>query len=521
MQNEKVERKQVFYLAPPDPIWDPSKRIDDTILIEWFTTNYTQIKFLNFKVHGRIPSQVKKLKKEIGELKSDKELSLQKDQLLKIWDLLIGSAIVYLKSKDKREKHHDDEDYGVSNLSKFFRSYTDFESVFYGADKHYRDHVSHMFKVFLLGELLLTEKKLFAKIQIGELFLDEKFKILDEEKEAVWCIISLTHDLGYGMRLVPNINKKTRSMLEKFDIFDIHELGFPFPNQPFNEFVIKIASSELRELTENEKELLKKKDDEKKPPLEDRRKYVNHIQSKYLLKFSRSFDHFSHGIFSSILLVKNCIYFLERDFSRNLSKPLNQLDARNFLIRQTILRSIASHDCDEIYYLTLPQFPFLLRIIDEMQDWGRPGLSDLFKHKPEIDLFVDKLDDANISYRCVYRNNLNAPLDAKDKKEFNDIIKAEFIRKCEIFRKILRSAVGGELRKLILTFTVVDLITEPKKDQITYSFIHTNPKDVKVKIKIKNSTKILSWSQFIETEERNREENKQFIDDIQRALRTL
>ena len=506
-----------------DPIWDPSKCIDDTILIKWFKANYTHIEFLTFKVHGRIPVQVKKIKKEIEGLEfgDDHDLLSQKEKLLKIWDLLIGCAIVYLKSKDKREMHHDDEDYGVSNLSKFFRSFTDFETVFYGADKHYRDHVSHMFKVFLLGELLLKEKNLFQEIKIGDNLLDPKFVISDGEKEAIWGITSLTHDLGYGMRLVPKINSKTRSMLEKFDIFDIHELGFPFPNQPFNEFVINIASSDLRELNEKEKDLLRKKDEKKKPPLQDRRMYVNHTQSKYLLKFSRSFDHFSHGIFSSILLVKNCIYFLESDFSLNPAKPLNQLDARNFLIRQTILRSIASHDCDEIYYLTLPQFPFLLRIMDEMQDWGRPGLSDLFTHKPKLDLYVKRLDRSNINYRCIYCNNPKAPMDKKDKGEFADIIKAEFIRKCEIFRKILRSAVGGELRDLVLTFTLEDQITIPIKDRFSYTFIHTNPKDVKVKIKDKTGIKILHWSQFIEAEEHNAEENKQLYDDIKRLMRTL
>jgi len=514
-------------MTPAKSIWTRSTPIDDKVLIRWFQSEYPNIVFLNFKVHGRIPTQVKKFKKEILKLKSDSELTFQKDQLLKIWDLLIGCAIVYLKSKDARETHHDDEDYGVSNLSKFFKAFTDFESVFYGADNHYRDHVSHMFRVFFLGELLLREKKLFPKIKIGDSLLDEKFEISDKEKEAMWCIIALTHDLGYGMKLVPKINSKTRSMLEKFDIFDIHELGFSFPNQPFNEFVITFASSDLIELKEKTDEkmgnenLSQKQVSKKKIPQEDRRKYINHTQSKYLLKFSRSFDHFSHGIFSSILLVKNCIYFLESDFSLNPSKPLNQLDARNFLIRQTILRSIASHDCDEIYYLTLPQFPFLLRIMDEMQDWGRPGLSDLFKHKPVVDLYVEQLDATNISYKCIYHNNQKAPLEKKDKKEFESIIKEEFIRKCEIFRKILRSAVGGGLRSLVLTFSLEDQITEPVKERVKYTFIHTNPKDVKVQIKKDNTIKILPWNQFVEGEESNKEKDQHLHESLTRILRSM
>jgi len=501
-------------LTPDDLSWDSTKPIDDEKLIKWFQKNYTKISYLNFKVHRRYPSQIKKIKKEIADLKPGEDLSHQKVRLLKIWEYLIGSAIVFLKLKDARELHHDDEDYGVGNLSKFFKSFTDFETVFYGADKHYRDHVSHMFKVFLLGEYLLVEKKIFPEILICEDLLDKKFCITDAEKEAIWCITSLSHDLGYGMRLVPKINTKTRSMLEKFDIFNIQELGFPFPSTPFNEFVIMFISSDLREMSEKEIDSSKKKENKKIPLPEDRRKYLNHTQSKYFLKFSRAFDHFSHGVFSSILLVKNCIYFLESDFTLNPSKPLNQLDARNFLIRQTILRSIASHDCDEIYYLTLPQFPFLLRIMDEMQDWGRPGLSDLFKNKPEVDLYVEELDKTHISYKCVYRDLPDKPMDEKDKEEFVFLFREEFIRKCQIFRKILRSAVGGELRDLELRFTIEDQISKPTTRQSTYSFIHITPKDVFVT----RDKKTISWHEFMEEVEQKNQERKRITDAINRYV---
>jgi hypothetical protein len=467
-------------------------KIDDRELIKWFKENYTNIKFLNFRVHKRIPAQNKRIKKDIEKLNIKIPLHRQKDLLLKIWENLIGSSIVFLKSRDKREKFHEDEDYGVEKLSEFFKAFSDFESLFYGADEFYRDHVIHMFNVFLLGQFLLTEKKLFNEIKIEEVFgkklLDDIYIISNEEKEAIWCIISLTHDLGYGMGKIPKINNKTRKMLDKFDIFNIQELGFTFPNQPLYKFVIEFISSDLREITCDS--------DASENRKENRRKYINHIQSKYFLKYSSSFERFGHGIFSCILLMKNLIYFLESDFSRDTLKPLNQYDARNFLIRQTILRSIASHDCEDIYYLTLPQFPFLLTIFDEMQDWGRPGLSDLFTYKPHKQIFIEKLNESEIFYREEY-SDPNSQIEEDERVEIIKFIFEDFKRKCKKFKKILRSAVGGDLRKLILRFESVDIISQPNRK---YSITHKSPKEVIISIDGQN----YNWNQFIEREERLR-----------------
>lgn len=481
-----------FLLSPRNTPPERHIKIDDRELIKWFKANYSKIKFLNFRVHKRIPSQNKKIKKDIEKLNIQIPLYRQKDLLLKIWENLIGSSIVFLKSKDRRELFHEDEDYGVEDLSEFFKAFSDFESLFYGADEFYRDHVIHMFNVFLLGQYLLTEKKLFTAIKIeevhGKQLLDNNFLISDEEKEAIWCIIALTHDLGYGMGKIPKINTKTRKMLDKFDIFNIQELGFTFPNQPLYKFVIEFISSDLNEIT--------CKADAKEKKKENQRKYVNHIQSKYFLKYSSSFERFGHGIFSCILLMKNLVYFLESDFSRDILKPLNQSDARNFLIRQTILRSIASHDCDEIYYLILPHFPFLLTIFDEMQDWGRPGLSDLFIYKPHKQIFIEKLDKSQIFYRIEY-SDPNSQIQEDERIEIIMSIFEDFERKCKKFRKILRSAVGGELRRLTLRYETVDTISQPNRK---YSITHISPKEVIIAIDGQN----YNWNQFVERKERLR-----------------
>ena len=468
--------------------------IEDAILVQWFIDHYPEFKYLNFNLNGVEPPQLIHLKKCIDKLEPNEKLHLQKKVLLVLWKNLIGLAIVYLKLNDKREKYNDDEDYGVEKLSDFFRTFSEFESVFYGADQYYRDHVTHMFKVYLLGEYLLRNRNIYGKIQIGTKYLDETFKIDDSEKEAMWCIISLTHDVGYGLGMIKKINKKTRTMLEQIGITNIQDISFSFTRQPLYDFILKFVSSDLTEITEKLKggETIEKKYSKKQIEDGKTRQFVNHVQSKYFLKFSGSFERFGHGIFSCILLMRNLVYFLESDYSFDLKRPLDQRDAHHFLIRQTILRSIASHDCDDIYYLKVLEFPFLLTLIDEMQDWERPGLSDLFEKKPKKKLMVNAIDEKNVDFQIEFTKDERAtPLKPDEAKEISFNILVEFENKCKKIRKILRSAVDGEARDFTLRFEIEDKMGE---SLIKYEIIHKYPND----IKLKANDEEMTWKKFLD-----------------------
>lgn len=471
--------------------------INTIYLTEWFKKKYPEIGFLKFQLKSGNPvelidpPQLIELKKNIEDLDVETPLFKQKELLLKIWKNLIGIAIVYLKYKDRRENFHDDEDYGVVKLANFFEAFSEFESLFYGADKFYRDHVSHMFQVFLLGEFLLKEKKLLNSIDVGDTKFSEDNKISLEEKEAMWCIIALSHDLGYGMGMIPKINAKTRNMLENFGSVNIQDLSYNFPSQPFYDFIIQFISSDLKVIEPILEDSVEINDQTITFEKEENR-YVNHIQSKYFLKFSGSFERFGHGIISCILLMRNLVYFLESDYTVDKNKAYTQKNAKHFLIRQNILRSIASHDCDDIYYLKITQFPFLLTIFDEMQDWDRPGLTDLFTEKPEMNLIVHTLNETNVDFEIeIVNKNKRNKLSEKEKKSLELDILHYFERKCKKIRKILRSAVGGDSRNLHLKFSVV-VRYESKIHE--FNIIHANPEDVAIHIDDDKYT----WPDFLE-----------------------
>ena len=149
--------------------------VDDKRLISWFQAEYKKIEFITFKpVYERV-KRSSRLEGSIEKLRSDKEFVEQKQTLIDIWKDLVANAIIFLKSKDDREHFHDDGDYGIEDLGKFFDSYCDFEKLLYGSGEFYRDHVLHVFRVFLLGEYLVREKlEGFNHIDV----MDSKLKII-------------------------------------------------------------------------------------------------------------------------------------------------------------------------------------------------------------------------------------------------------------------------------------------------------------------------------------------------------
>ncbi len=186
--------------------------INDAFLIKWLKDNFNDIGFINQLKTRKLDTRgrIDQLSNDILNLDSDQSLYAQKEQVLKLWRNLVENAIVYLKSQDTREKYNDDEAYGVEELYTFFETFSGFESLLYGARPSYREHISHMLSVFLLGECLIRKTFGFRKIQVDDAVLPKNQKVSESEKEAMWCIMSLTHDLGIALQDIRGINPKAR-----------------------------------------------------------------------------------------------------------------------------------------------------------------------------------------------------------------------------------------------------------------------------------------------------------------------
>lgn len=178
--------------------------------------------------------------------------------------------------------------------------------------------------------------------------------------------------------------------------------------------------------------------------------FSTHIQAKYYLKFSRSFERFDHGLISCLVLAKNLVYFLETNFDfDNIDTLKGEEEARQFIIRREILRSIASHTCHEIYHFKPNTFSFLLLIVDEIQFWGRPTFDLMAFQEPEresvtLNEFSEKM--VSIDYEFKPR---------EDKYKQKSLV-GFFKAKVEMFNKILRIGVDSTEKKFTLEFTVRD-----------------------------------------------------------------
>lgn len=389
----------------------------------------------------------KQIKEDIKKNPNESEFEFQfypyNEIILKLWRELLKDSIVFLKESDKREDFHDWETFGVDELYMYFKRFIEFEEVLYENIPYYRDHVFHVFRVFLLGIIFLTDNK-NKRLNELKIYQDEKThkeiknlynkkykteKIInDTEKIVMWTIISLTHDLGYPLEKLAKINDKVREMLEAFGRSRIQEIDITFPQQGnfINDFILKFISSRL-DFREDIKEDIKEDD-------LDSIGFKLHVQSKYWLKLSRAFEEYDHGIVSCILLMKYLVYFLESDFLLDEFHSLKLEDQKQFQIRREILRSIAVHNCNDIYHLDVKNFQFLLTFIDELQCWGRPS-GRLTTHTPGWKVKLIEFSENYISYAIITR-------DVHKDTDFRSI----FLNICKKYTKIFRGAVDGKNR---------------------------------------------------------------------------
>jgi hypothetical protein len=416
------------------------------------------------------------LKQGIANLKTPtarKGSALEAKDVEPLWPLLIEDAITYLKMSDSREwrekfgKPGAEEQrsslkaFGVEKLKDYFAQFMEFEKVLYGAVRYYHEHTLHVFRVWMLGALLLddwSQDKIYPYI---EFFNDLIFRILkpksDEEKDklirfneiqAMWCIIALGHDLGYPLQKVDDINNETRTMLRNYAKVNLQDLNFNVPQQHhfINDFILRFISSRTMILKKSEftKELLQKiVEGENKLTDKQKRRFRTHVQSKYYLKYSKSLEDFEHGIFSSILLMRSLTYFLESDFDLDDLKPLEYNDARQCSIRREILRAIAAHTCEQIYHIRPDTLSFLLILCDELQSWGRPTIREILG---------DGDSESPTSRLIAYREP-----EVEFELEFPVITKDVYNRTARLFQrfhKLLRVAVGAPQREFQCKFTV-------------------------------------------------------------------
>lgn len=436
----------------------------------------------------------KKVREELNKIKLNSDSEFELFQYLKeikeLWSILIEKSIICLRYYDDREPFKPKEGhstnkepyaYGVTELKHFFDRYVDYETVLYGSSSYYRDHVIHVFRVWLLGlrQLLYNNCDYLDRIKI-----ENGYEVNYLEKLSVWTIIALTHDLGYPLQKSQEIVDKTRMMMKSFveNPIVMMDLSFSGVQNSMNDYVLRFISSKMREIDTNTGLLKDLRTDEKKEApdtISKDSRFVARLQPKYYFKFQKSLEHNQHGILSSLIIYKLLLYFLESDYSINEDYIFKPEDTRQFYLRREILRAIASHTCKDIYQLDLNNFSFLLQLCDDAQEWGRKNISELY-----VDNSVDYDFDG---IKIEFSDEDNSKVSIKESYEMSAMRAVKFVldrffKQSITYRDVFRD--GQETSQRNFDFEKCDVIKITKgANKETYK--------IKLQITAKERTKIV------------------------------
>lgn len=391
------------------------------------------------------------------------------DQLISLWQTLIEKSVKALRYYDDQEPFKANPGkkpvaYGVDDLRTYFDKYVKFEKTLYGSSRYYRDHVVHVFRVWILGitQLFANDNALLKEISI-----DEDCKVNPIEKISIWTLIALTHDLGYPLEKSLEVVERTKDMMKSFVVNPIisMDLCFNGVQNSMNDFVLRFMSSKMKKKEGNSIEGYD---------------FVARLQPKYYFKFQKSLEHNKHGILSALVIYKMLRYFLESDYSTNEDYFFKKEDVRQFYIRRDILRAISSHTCHDIYQLTAKNFSFLLILCDDAQEWGRKSISELYINKTieyEYDgLNIDLSQEIiNVSF-CEKFKNI-------DKEEDVETVLSRFIDISLDYNEIFRDGLDTSNRNFCFQKkTEIDFGKSNGKVTITLSLNITKEESSKIKV---------------------------------------
>lgn len=275
------------------------KRILDKVIhcIEKFNTQQIENAC---KIHPLDEEILDGLRFISGKLNSDDEFEIFKyrEKVEELWENLINKSIISLRYYDVREPFSKNKEkcphaYGVEQLNEYFKNYSDFESVLYGGAKFYRDHVIHVFRVWLLGIQLLLQKEYIELIKICP-----DVTVNQHEKISIWTLIALTHDLGYPLEKALQIIDRTKNMMKSFVVNPTvsMDLSFSGVQNSMNDFVLRLISSKMKRINEEDQPSMIADGEVRND------RYVARLQPKYYFKLQKSLEHNKHGILSSLII---------------------------------------------------------------------------------------------------------------------------------------------------------------------------------------------------------------------------
>jgi hypothetical protein len=257
---------------------------------------------------------------------------------------------------------------GYYELCGYFDEYANYENLLFALDDNHRDHVIHSIWVLLIGLYLRETFKVFdMDFSNVVIYVDEKkdtieaaedvIKIVKEHETSLWCLIALTHDLGYPIEKTKKANELMSKMVSNFGFLEQRDFSYNFTtvHQTAIESLLKTLSSVV--VFTNPK---------------------GHNIASYSggsLDFAKSFEKLDHGVMSAYLLQMCLDYICElTGFTEGLPSNIvdtNKQKAASRAMVILMLHAIAAHTNDNVYWTAFNQMPPFLLLCDELDEFSR------------------------------------------------------------------------------------------------------------------------------------------------------
>jgi len=262
---------------------------------------------------------------------------------------------------------------GCEELLDYFDEYAEYENLLFALDKAYRDHVIHCIWVMLIGFYLNKAFPVFRVMRYPvhnstqkgskkyietEKGMDEVFSIMEGRHDALWCLIALTHDLGYPIQKTRGANQVMSRMISHFGFLNLKELEYDFMivHQTAIEQLLQALSYTF--VWASPQELVLMSDPGTR------------------LDYAKSFERLDHGIMSAYL-VENTIDFIcdsmswpegKRDIASEYIEPEH---AAKMILVSTWLSAMAAHTNANFYTDDIQDQLELLFLCDELDEFSR------------------------------------------------------------------------------------------------------------------------------------------------------
>jgi len=412
------------------------KSINEAVVLDHFV-QLMKSKEITFLVkHEDLYAEIEE---HIIHLKSDCGMNRKIQSAKKLWKILFRTSMSYI----------DPDQRGYDDLFGFFDEYVEFEELIFASDSFYRDHTLHCLWVYFLGVYIRTIGDFDEVIQLDNvvnLHLDFLKYIIAERsnhknvgviaqvvdlmeaavkyEQSIFCVSSLTHDLGYPIKKISKINKSIKKILPYFGINNFDEFNFHYDSiqQHFNERFIDLISLEPDysltvkvNNTEDEKKVQKifknisktlsngdvgfDLEAFKSINIEDQNLVIDSFVAKRRefknypteIRYSDDIEQYQHGIMSAFLLTKVVQSFRHMEYISNNNKQDLTLHAKanypRFIVKQTILRAITDHTSTGYQIVSIDEHSELLTFIDELEEFSR--ISRANQNREFINEFCD------------------------------------------------------------------------------------------------------------------------------------